>query len=152
MPAVKRWLSFAVFGAVFVLAAVYVDLMLRARTAYYEGEKYLSWHADPGKKKDYFQKQFEKAVVELDREKNSGRMDDTEYRQRVALEEFRRDEAVAESSLKYAYHWYKTAVDLFSPPESRWVKLSREKMRSTKALWKAELDAAKIPYEEYMLE
>ena len=70
----------------------------------------------------------------------------------MELERFRRDEAVAESSVKYAYHWYKTAVELFSPPESRWVRLSREKMALTKDLWKQELDRRKIPYEEYMLE
>ena len=152
MPAWKRWLSFAALGTLFVFTAVYADLLLRARTAYLEGEKYLSWNADPSRKKAHFQKIFERSVAELDAEKAAGRMDETEYRQRVALEEFRRDESVAESSLKYAYHWYKTAVDLFSPPESKWVRLSREKMKTTKALWKAELDAAKIPYEEYMLE
>ncbi|OIO05691.1 MAG: hypothetical protein AUJ52_13425 [Elusimicrobia bacterium CG1_02_63_36] len=152
MPAWKRWLSFAALGTLFVFTAVYADLLLRARTAYLEGEKYLSWNVDPSRKKAHFQKIFERSVAELDAEKAAGRMDETEYRQRVALEEFRRDESVAESSLKYAYHWYKTAVDLFSPPESKWVRLSREKMKTTKALWKAELDAAKIPYEEYMLE
>ena len=57
-----------------------------------------------------------------------------------------------ESSLKYAYVWFQTAVELFSPPESRWVALSREKMVLAKELWKKELDAKKIPYQDYMLE
>ena len=70
----------------------------------------------------------------------------------VGLERFRADESVSESSLKYAYHWYKTAVDLFSPPESRWIRLSRRKMDEAKELWKAELRAKKIQFEEYMLE
>lgn len=147
-----RWLKTAAVGAVFVFAAVYADLVFRARTAFYEGEKFMAWHADPAAKKAHFQSLFESAVDGLNRDKGKGRMDETEYSQRVSLEEFRRDEAVAESSLKYAYHWYKTAVDLFSPPESRWVRLSREKMAVAKEMWKDELDAAKIPYEEYMLE
>ncbi len=147
-----RWVKLLALGAVFVFGAVYIDLVLRARTAFNEGEKYLAWHADPAVKKAHFQVLYEKAVDELKREKAAGRMDETEYKQRASLEEFRRDEAVAESSLKYAYHWFKTAVDLFSPPNSKWVRQSREKMVSTKKLWKAELDAAKIPYEEYMLE
>ena len=59
------------------------------------------------------------------------------------LAEFRRDEAVEESSLKYAYHWYKTVVELFTPPESRWVRLSRERMAEAKTLWTRELDEQK---------
>ena len=35
-----------------------------------------------------------------------------ELAQRLALAKFSRDEAVAESSLKYAYVWYQTAVEL----------------------------------------
>ncbi len=57
-----------------------------------------------------------------------------------------------ESSLKYAYVWFQTAVELFSPPESRWVVLSRQKMAVAKELWKKELAAKKIPYQDYMLE
>jgi len=152
MTAGLRWLKLAAIGAVFVFGAVYIDLVLRARTAFNEGEKFLAWHANPADKKAHFQAAFEKSIDTLNREKAAGHMDDTEHRQRVSLEEFRRDEAIAESSLKYAYHWFKTAVDLFSPPNSRWVRLSREKMATTKVMWKAELDAAKIPYEEYMLE
>ena len=138
--------------AAFVAASVYADLVLRARTAYLEGERYMAWHADPALKKAHFSAEFEKTKAELDAQRLAGSLEETEYRQRLSLEEFRRDEAVSESSLKYAYHWYKTAVDLFSPPESRYIRLSREKMAVAKKLWKAELDAAHVPYEEYMLE
>jgi hypothetical protein len=75
-----------------------------------------------------------------------------EARERIEVARLARDEAVAESSLKLAYHWYKTAVELFSPPRSRWVRLSESKMAEAKELWKKELDSKKIPYEEYMLE
>ena len=136
----------------FILGSVYLDVTLRARTAYYEGEKYVQWHNDPSKKKAYSDALYEKEKADLDRKLAQGALTKPEYSQRVVLEKFRRDEAIAESSLKYAYHWYKTAVELFSPPESRWVRLSREKMAQTKELWKKELEAQKIPYEEYMLE
>jgi hypothetical protein len=57
-----------------------------------------------------------------------------------------------ESSLKYAYVWFQTAVELFSPPESRWVIRSRKRMAVVKGLWKKELDAKRISYQDYMLE
>ncbi len=135
-----------------VLGLVYVDLHLRARGAYLEGEKYSEWHRSPEKKKAHFDAMLRKEKRVLDAERDAGRLAEVEYKQKLELEEFRRDDAIAESSLKYAYHWYKTAVELVSPPESRWVRLSREKMATTKTLWKAELDAKKIPYKEYMLE
>ena len=129
-----------------------VDLLLRARSAYLEGEKYMEWHRHPEAKKAFYEERFRKESERLDREKTAGDLTETEFGQRLELARFRRDEAVAESSLKYAYHWYKTAVELFSPPESRWVRISREKMNETKELWKRELDSENIPYEEYMLE
>ena len=45
-----------------------------------------------------------------------------------------------------------TAVELFSPPNSKWVKLSSEKMPLAKEKWKQELIRKKIPFEDYMLE
>jgi hypothetical protein len=137
---------------IFIVGLIYVDLSMRARTAYYEGEKYIEWHKDPSKKKAHFEGLYAKEMSELDRKLADGDLSKAEHSQMAELEKFRRDEAIAESSLKYAYHWYKTAVELFSPPESRWVKFSREKMTQTKELWKQELDSKKIPYEEYMLE
>ncbi|MFH2202383.1 MAG: hypothetical protein ABIJ96_04670 [Elusimicrobiota bacterium] len=135
-----------------VLGLVYVDLVLRARSAYLEGEKYAAWHRQPEMKKAHFEALFRREKEQLEAERAAGKLTEAELQQKLELEKFRRDEAVAESSLKYAYHWYKTAVELFSPPESRWIRLSREKMTATKALWKAELDLKKIPYEDYMLE
>jgi len=147
-----RHLKIAGVLIVAVYALVYIDLVLRARTAYQEGEKYMAWHEDPSAKKAFFQTRYEAEVKELEAEKKAGDMPEAEFEQRVELAAFRRDEAAAESSLKYAYHWYKTAAELFSPPESRWVGLAREKVPVAKQMWKRELDSRKIPYEEYMLE
>ncbi|MBI3287976.1 MAG: hypothetical protein HYZ74_00480, partial [Elusimicrobia bacterium] len=59
---------------------------------------------------------------------------------------------VAESSLKYAFVWYQTAAELFTPPENRWTAEARVKMRQARELWKSELEARKVPYQDYMLE
>ncbi|MFH1725038.1 MAG: hypothetical protein ABII00_10515 [Elusimicrobiota bacterium] len=147
-----RWTAVVVCAVLAVYGLVYVDLVLRARSAYLEGEKYMEWHRRPEAKKAFFEARFLGEKEILDRRKAAGELVETEYRQRLELERFRRDEAVAESSLKYAYHWHKTAVELFSPPESRWVRASREKMAEAKELWKRELDGKNIPYEDYMLE
>ncbi|MFC1680060.1 hypothetical protein ACFL2T_07620 [Elusimicrobiota bacterium] len=152
MRAVIRWGKVAAGVALALYALVYLDLVLRARSAYLQGERYMEWHGKPEAKRAFFEERFSDERSRLEAEKVAGRMSDAEFRQRLELEEFRRDESVAESSLKYAYHWYKTAAELFSPPESRWVKLSRRKMSESKELWKRELDRKKIPYEEYMLE
>lgn len=152
MPIFLRWAKVAVAAVLAVTALVYLDLVLRARSAYLEGERFMEWHRDPEVKKSHFEAELQRETRRLETERSAGRLSEPEFQQRLELERFRRDEAVAESSVKYAYHWYKTAVELFSPPESRWVRLSREKMSLAKDLWKQELDRKKIPYEEYMLE
>lgn len=148
MESFKKTLAAVVGCAVFVLAAVYLDLVLRARSAYLEGEKYMEWAAKP---------ELKKAALEAElaaREKalRASKLPAPQLEQRLALARFEHEERLKESSVKYAYVWYQTAVELFSPPESKWVRLSREKLPVAKELWKKELDAAKIPYKDYMLE
>lgn len=150
-PWARRSVLAAGCAAAFAFA-VYADLWLRARTAVLTGDRYMAWAGDVPAKKAWFDSELAQEKAELDRELAAGRMAPPEHAQRVVLAEFRRDEAVAESSLKLAYHWYKTAVELFSPPETTYVRRARERMAEAKRLWKAELDAAKVPYEEYMLE
>jgi len=134
--------------AAFVYAAVYVDLVLRARTAYLEGEKYMEWAAKPELKKAA----LEAELAEREKALRAEKLTAAELEQRLALARFEHGERVKESSYKYAYVWYQTAVELFSPPDSKWVRLAREKLPVAKELWKKELDAAKIPYKDYMLE
>lgn len=147
-----RRLVWVLSAAAALAAAVYCDLWLRARTACLTGDRYMSWNADPSAKKAWFEARFQDERAVLDKDLAAGRIGAPEHKERLALAGFRRDEAVSESSLKYAYHWYKTAVELFSPPETKYVRLSRERMAEAKRLWKLELDAAKIPYEDYMLQ
>ncbi|MBI5247508.1 MAG: hypothetical protein HY923_10020 [Elusimicrobia bacterium] len=136
--------------AVYVMARV--DLVLRARSAYLEGEKWSSWSARPELKKAHFDAELAAREAELSRELAAGRLERAAYERKTGLARFERDQAVAESSLKYAFVWYQTAAELFSPPENRWSIRARAKMIETRALWKKELDAKKIPYQDYMLE
>lgn len=139
-----------------LIAAVYgmarVDLYYRSRSAYLEGEKWMEWSRKPELKKAHFDAELAAREGELSRELAKGLLDKAAYDRKAGLARFERDQAVAESSLKYAYVWYQTAAELFSPPENRWSALARGKMGEARELWKKELDAQKIPYQDYMLE
>ncbi len=148
----RRALAAAAGLLVFVYAASYADLVLRARSAYLEGEKYLEWNAHPEEKKAHFEAEFQARRKTLEAARDAGRLTPAECGKKVELARFERDQAVAESSLKYAYVWFETAADLFSPPESRWTRLARAQETKTRELWKKELDAKGIPYKDYMLE
>jgi hypothetical protein len=148
----RRGVAAAVGLLVFVYAASYADLVLRARSAYLEGRKYLEWNAHPDEKKAHFEAEFQARKKELESRRDAGTLSAADCDKQVELARFERDQAVAESSLKYAYVWFQTAADLFSPPESRWSRLARVEEAKTRELWKKELDAKGIPYKEYMLE
>lgn len=139
-----------------VLAATYglivADLWFRAREAYRQGEKYWQWHFNPEDKKAFLDQDFEKRKHELGRLLSRKRITEANYRERLELASFDHDEAIKESSIKYAYIWYQTVIELFSPPESRWVRKAREKLPQAKELWKKELTQLGIPFEDYMLE
>lgn len=135
-----------------VYALIYIDVVLRARSAYLEGEKYWSWYQDPRLKEAALQRDFDKEKEALDARLSKGKIAQDEYQRRLDIAKFSYDRRREESSVKYAYIWYQTAVELFSPPESKWVKRARQKMPRAKELWKQELRAKNIPFEEYMLE
>ena len=56
------------------------------------------------------------------------------------------------SSAQMAYVWYETAATLFTPPESKWSRMAREKMPEAKARWKAELQAKGVRFDDAMLD
>ncbi|OGS05100.1 MAG: hypothetical protein A3G41_03655 [Elusimicrobia bacterium RIFCSPLOWO2_12_FULL_59_9] len=151
----NRWIRGAgmILGTLACLyGMVYADLVLRARSAYMQGERYLRWHDHPDEKAAFFEQKFAINKVKLDKELAAGALSRPEYDQKLDLIRFEQEEAVRESSAKYAYIWHQTAVELFSPPESRWVQLSRQRMRQAKELWEKELHAKGIPFKDYMLE
>lgn len=147
----RRLLLVACFGAG-VYAIVYVDVVLRAREAWQEGEKYWRWADFPAERLAYLQAEQRKEAQALDARRAAGKISEDDYARDKELLTFRYEQMAQESSVKYAYVWYQTAVELFSPPESKWVRLSREKMPLAKERWKAELRAKGIPFEDYMLE
>lgn len=142
----------AAAASIGVYAVAYVDLVLRARSAYQEGEKYLLWDREPGLKTAHFDAWLKDEGERLRASHREGALGAAELKERLDLARFERDMRVSESSLKYAAVWFSSAVELFSPPESRWVVLSRAKLALARELWKKELEAKKIPYQDYMLE
>ena len=151
----KRWFRVTLKVLVCVVAVyalVFADVMLRARSAYLEGEKYWSWYENAAMKETALKNEFDTAKAAIDKQKAAGKMKDEQYTQKLNTIQFDYDRHREDSAIKYAYIWYQTAVELFSPPESKWVKLSREKMPKAKDLWRQELKAKHIPFEEYMLD
>lgn len=138
--------------AAVVYSVAYADLVLRARSAYLEGEKHLEWSGKPELKKAHLDRALAEKEARLRREFETGKLAKDELAQRLFLARFERDKRLEESSLKYAYIWFRTAADLFSPPESKWVVMSRAKLAPTLAAWKRELDAKKVPYQDHMFE
>ncbi|MBN1383716.1 MAG: hypothetical protein JW983_02380 [Elusimicrobia bacterium] len=62
------------------------------------------------------------------------------------------EKAAGKNDWKMAYVWYQTAVEQFSPPNSKWVKMSKQKLPDALEKWKADLKKKNIPFEDYMLE
>jgi hypothetical protein len=51
-----------------------------------------------------------------------------------------------------AYAWYESAATLFTPPESPWSRLAREKLPMAKERWKADLRARHVAFDDSMLQ
>ncbi|OGR85706.1 MAG: hypothetical protein A2901_05790 [Elusimicrobia bacterium RIFCSPLOWO2_01_FULL_54_10] len=143
-------LVLAVIAALYTL--VYADVVLRAREAFLQGEKYMAWHETPSLKTQSLNSKFEDEKDALDKKLAKGRIAREEFDRKLEIAAFDRDRMMEESSIKYAYVWYQTAYELFSPPESKWVRLSREKAPLAREKWKEELRSQKIPFEDYMLD
>lgn len=151
----KRWVQnvLVTAGTVLILyGMVCIDVVSRAKESYLEGEKYMRWHENPSEKKAELDAKFEKEKAGIDENLADNAIDQDEYDRQLEILEFDRERNMEESSIKYAYVWYQTVYELFSPPESRWVKASRKKAAVAKEMWKKELRSKNIPFEEYMLE
>lgn len=104
MPVKIKYPVLLICAAAFFIAAAYLDLALRGRSAYLEGEKHMARALQPAVTKP--------AADGAD---------------------------AAENPAKYAYIWYRTAAESFSPPETRWTRLARKKAPDALALWNAGL-------------
>src|ERR1035437_6562439 len=85
----------------FVYVAACVDVVLRARSAYNEGEKWLSWSEHPELKKAHFDSELAARQKTLEKDRDAGRLAPAEFDKQLGLARFERDQAVAESSIKY---------------------------------------------------
>jgi hypothetical protein len=110
--------------AVLAYAMSVWEVVSRAKNAYQEGEKYYAWMNEPVKKKAYF-----------DAELSAGRITQEDH-----------ERLMEDSDLKNAYVWYETAVDLFQPPRSKWVKLSEERLKELKPKREAWLRSLGVDY------
>jgi hypothetical protein len=151
----KKWqrIALLVAGTVVVMyAMVYVDVVMRAKEAYQEGEKYWQWTDHPEQYVEYLNAKLESDKTELQHRLDQGKISKDEYARELELLQFDHEQQLKESTIKYAYIWYQTAVDLFSPPNSKWVQMARIKMPLAKERWKAELRSKNIPFEDYMID
>ncbi len=148
----KRTVFLVLVGILLFYATIYIDIFFRARSAYLEAEKYFDWYKNPQKKQQFFLEKYNKEKKQLDLLLLKNKIDKKEYDLKLELLDFKITQEQNESSLKYAYVWYKTAIELFSPPETKWIKLSKEKIEPVKQLWKKELESKGYKIEDYMVE
>jgi hypothetical protein len=128
MPEDKSKLNNALITTGLVVATLLIAFLMarfevvrRAEREYKEGEKFYSFYKTPDLKKQYYDEKLRKKEV-------------TEAEYTMLLED---------SALKNAYVQYQTVVDLFTPPESVWVKLSRERLNEITPLYNAWVDSLK---------
>ncbi len=116
-----RYIVLFLFAAAFFIAAAYIDLALRGRSAYLKGEKYMALAMGPSLKKP------------------AGTPPPAAGNHAEGLLLAKREFIEGESAAKYAYIWYRTAAESFSQPETRWTRMARSKAQDALALWNAEL-------------
>lgn len=133
----------ALAAAVFIVAAVLIDLRLRARDSYLEGMRYLEWNAHPDLKKQVYDAEFARRRAAIEAQKSAGLLSDAECAQKIELARFACDRLISESSLKYAEAWLVSAAELFSPPSNAWTRLAGEKLVEVRELRRRELDGKK---------
>ena len=98
------------------------EVVRRAQREYNEGEKFLNFQRNPDAKKQYYDEKLRKKEIT-----------DIEY-----------EMLMEDNALKNAYVQYNTVVDLFTPPESEWVKKSRQRLTEITPeynAWVAQLSA-----------
>ncbi len=116
-----------------VVAALFIAIMMarfevakRAKREYLEGEKYLKFHKNPDTKKIYYDDKLKKEEI-------------TEPQYKMLMED---------KALKNAYVRYQTVIDLFTPPESKWVKKSRRRLSEIKPEYDAWVNKLKAEIEK----
>lgn len=102
------------------------EVVRRAKREYLEGEKFLSFYKNPELKKQYYDEKLRKKEI-------------TQEEYEMLMED---------NALKNAYVQYQTVIDLFTPPESKWVKLSRERLREIEPLYNQWVESLRLEVEK----
>lgn len=151
----RRWFQNSALALIAILGAyglIYHDVVARAHEAYEQGELHMAWYRDPQAKQKYFDDKMAAERAALEARFAAKKISEADYRRRLDSLEFDHDFALSESSVKYAYQWYKDAYEMFSPPQSKWTRLAREKAPQALELWKQELRAQNVPFENTMFD
>lgn len=131
-----RALTRAALAALVFLALAAGDLALRSRSALAEARRHELLRGDPAAKA---------AWVEAKLPAGSGARAE-------ALREAEKQFLLTESSAKLAYLWYKTAAEDFRLPFNPWAAEARRRLPGALEAWKAELAAAGVKAEPWMLQ
>lgn len=102
------------------------EVVRRAKREYLEGEKFLSFYKNPELKKQYYDEKLRK--------------------KEITPEEY--EMLMEDNALKNAYVQYQTVIDLFTPPESKWVKLSRERLMEIEPLYNQWVESLRLEVEK----
>jgi hypothetical protein len=119
------------------LALAAGDLALRSRSALLEARRHELLRGDPAAKAAWALAKFPAQGADARTE---------------ALREAEKQFLLNESSAKMAYLWYKTAAEEFRLPFNPWADEARRRLPGALAAWQAELAAAGVKAEPWMLQ
>lgn len=112
----------------FLNAAAFVDVTLRARSAYIEGVKYLQWHEDPSVKKDALDVWLATSKAKL------RPSEDRELLEESLLMQY--EIKMGDNDAKNAYYWFQTVIECFQPPRSAYVRKAEKQIQIAEELWR----------------
>ncbi len=148
LPRLSTWAALAA-PVFFLLAAG--DLALRSREALRLAERQEYWREHPAEKAAYFEADYRAKAAAVEKAAAEGRLDAPEARTSLSALAAERDLQVSESSAKMACVWYRTAAEKFPAPFNPWAARARERLPAALAAWQAELAAAGVKAEPWML-
>lgn len=132
-----RALTRAATAALVFLALAAGDLALRSRSALQEARLHERLRDDPSAKAAWVEAKFPAKAADA---------------RAQSLRDAEKKFLLSESSAKMAYIWYKTAAEEFRLPYNPWAAEARRRLPGALEAWKAELAAAGVKTEPWMLQ
>ena len=105
-------------------------LFLIQGLSHIRGVQYLEWFENPGLKKEHLDRWLERQIKKIDSD------EDEEFEILKKSIEMQYEMQLRDNDAKNAYFWFRTTVECFQPPRSKYVKLAEEKIRVAEKLWK----------------